>query len=119
MAQIGGVVCTFVRGHCPRQKQSLMLWRVPGVDGYGAQTMGYNDSPFEVVAVLYSNALGLDVWKNALESLQGTLVTITNDLGITTARCLIRTVSPMRSVAAFAAGGITQRGEITVQGVVS
>jgi hypothetical protein len=119
MAQIGGVLCTFVRGHCPQPKMRLMLWTVPGVDGIGAQAVGYNDSPFEVVAVLYSNALGIEAWKAALEGLQGTIVSITNDLGTTFSRCLITKVSLMRSIAALAHGGITQRGEIVVEGVVT
>jgi hypothetical protein len=119
MAQIGGVHCTFVHGHPSRPKQRLMLWRVPGIDGYGAQAMGYNDAEFEVVAVLYSNDEGILLWKLALESMQGTIVTITNDLGITFTRCLITDVSPMRSMAARAAGGITQRGEIKIHGVTT
>lgn len=97
----------------------MMLWRVPGMDGYGAQWMGRNDSPFEVVAVLYSNTEGITLWKTAIENLQGTIVSITNDHGNTSANCLITKVSPMRSIAARAAGGITQRGEITVEGVVT
>jgi len=119
MASIGGVTCTFVRGHPPTPKQHVVLWRVPGIDGYGAQRMGLHDSPFEVVAVLYTNAAGLALWKTSMEALQGTLVSITNDLGISSTRCLITNVSPMRSMAALAAGGITQRGEITVTGVVT
>lgn len=119
MAQIGTVVCTFVRGHCPRPKMRLMLWTVPGVDGYGAQAVGYNDAPFEVAAVLYSNAVGLEAWKNAMEGLQGTIVSIVNDLGVTRPGCLITKVSPMRSMAVRAAGGITQRGEIVIEGVVT
>ena len=119
MASIGGVTCTFVRGSPPAPKQRVMLWRVAGIDGYGAQRMGLNDSPFEVTAVIYTNAVGLQIWKTALENLQGTIVSITNDLGVSFTRCLVTGVSPMQSMAALAAGGITQRGEITVVGVVT
>jgi len=118
MAQIGGVGCTFVRGHCPAKKMRLALWQVPGIDGFGAQRMGYGDSHFQVVAVLYSNAIGLQLWKQSLENLQGTIVSITNDLGITSAGCLIAHVGPLQSMAARAPGGITHRGEIIIEGVV-
>lgn len=118
MAQIGGITCTFVRGNCPTPKMRIDLWRVPGLDGYGAQALGLNDSPFEVTAVLYSNAAGIDLWKESIEALQGSIVGLTNDLGVTFLNCLITKVGNMRSSAALAAGGITQRGEIAVEGVV-
>ncbi len=118
MASIGGIFCTFVRGHCPRPKTRLDLWCVPGTSGFGAQALGRNDSAFAVKAVLYSNAAGLEAWKDSIEALQGTVVSIVNDLGKTRSRCLIAAVSPMRSMAARADGGITQRGEMAVEGVV-
>jgi len=118
MAYVGSVLCTFVRGNCPSPKMRLEVWTVPGVNGYGAASMGRNDSPFEVVAVLFSNAVGVQLWKTQMESLQGTIVSITNDLGVTTANCLITKVGNMHSMAALAPGGITQRGEIPVSGVV-
>ena len=118
MARIGTVLCTFVRGHCPAPKMRLELWRIPGLDGYGAQALGLNDSPFQITAVLFSDASGLGQWKAALEALQGSIVTITNDLGASFQRCLITKLSNMTSTAALAAGGITQRGEIQIEGVV-
>lgn len=118
MAQIGGVLCTFVRGNCPNPKMRIELWRVPGLDGYGAQALGLNDSPFEVTAILYSNKAGVELWKDSIEGLQGSIVSITNDLGSTTQNCLILKISNMRPMAAIAAGGITTRGEIIVEGVV-
>jgi hypothetical protein len=118
MASIGPVGCTFVRGNPPATKMRLQLWRVPGLDGYGAQALGYNDSPFEVLAVLYSDAVGVESWKVALEGLQGSIVTIINDLGASFGGCLITKLSNMKNMAAYAAGGITARAEITIEGVV-
>ena len=119
MASIGSITCTFVHGHPPLPKQRVDLWRVPGLDGYGAQNLGHNDSSFQVTAIYYGDGFGLLAWKRAIEGLQGTVVTITNDLGIEYAYCLITKVSNMKNSPAKATGNITQRGEITVEGVVT
>ena len=119
MAQIGEVQCTFIKGHAPKVKMRVELWRVPGLNGYGAQALGLQDSPFEFTAILYSNAAGVLAWKEALEALQGTIISIVNDLGITYANCLILKLSNLKSIPALAPGGITQRGEITIEGVVT
>jgi hypothetical protein len=118
MASIGNVGCTFVKGFCPAAKMRLEVWTVPGLDGYGAAVMGRNDAPFQVLAILYSNILGIDLWRTQLESLQGHIVTIVNDQGVSFPNCLILKLSPLKSAAAFAESGITQRGEMTVEGVV-
>lgn len=118
MASIGSVGCTFVKGHLPAKKLRVEVWEVPGIDGYGAQTTGYGSSQFEIVAVLYSTIFGASAWADQIESLQGKLVTIIDDLGDSTANCLITNVSAMRITAARAVEGITTRGEITIQGVV-
>jgi hypothetical protein len=118
MAAIGNITCTFVKGHCPTPKMRLELWHVPGLDSYGVAAMGRNDAEFEVLAVLFSNTIGVMTWKGELESLQGQIVTITNDLGIPFANCLIAKLGPLKSVPVLTLGGITQRGEMTVAGVV-
>jgi len=119
MAGIGGVSCTFVRGHTPIVKQRIETWAVPGLDGVGAAAMGRNDSKFTFTAILFSNAAGIIAWKIAIEALQGTIVSIVNDLGVTYINCLITEVGDLRNTPAIAPGGITQRGEIQVSGVVT
>ena len=118
MASIGSLTCFRVIGTLPASKMKLAVWTVPGINGYGAQDLGYQDQPFEVVAVFYSNNLGVHVWKNSLDALQGQIVSITDDHGETTANCLITEIGQARIEAALAAGGITQRAEIPVRGVV-
>jgi hypothetical protein len=118
MASIGYVTCTFVRGNPPRLKQRTKIWQTAGVDGYGARHLGASEAPWQLVTVLYSTAEGLLAWKNALESLQGQVVTIINDLGLSFTQCLIVGLSEMKSEAAVVPGEtITQRGEIAVAGV--
>ena len=119
MAQIGSVNCTFVRGSPPTPKMRMELWRVPGVNGYGAQALGLSEAEFKIIAVFYSNAAGVENWKNSLEELQGQIVTIINDLGATFVNCLLTKVGNMKNTAAVVAGGITQRGEIEIEGVVT
>jgi hypothetical protein len=118
-ATIGGITCTFVRGHAPRTKMRLELWHIPGLSGFGAAAMGNGDSQFQFTGVLYSNEAGVLAWKLAIEALQGTIISVLNDLGITYTYCLVVKVGELRTTPALASGGITQRGEITIEGVVT
>ena len=70
--------------------------------------MGRNDAAFEVLAVLYSDANGIETWKEGLESLQGYVVSIINDLPATFANCLITKLGPLKNQPALADGGITR-----------
>ena len=117
MPSIGGVVCTFVRGEAPLPKQRVMLWHVPGIDGYGAQCMGLGDSEFQFVCVAYGTRLTVGQWATAVQSLQGKLVIVVNDWGTAYSRCLVCKISPPRYSPALFQGGA--RGEIIVEGVVT
>ena len=117
MPSIGGVTCTFVKGEAPLPKQRVMLWHVPGVDGYGAQRMGLGDSEFQFVCVYYGSPANVLAWALAVQALQGTLVSVTNDWGNTYLRCLVLKIGEPKYTPALFQGGA--RGEIVVQGVVA
>jgi hypothetical protein len=118
MPSIGGIACTFVRGDAPLPKQRVMLWHVPGIDGYGAQRMGLGDSEFQFRCIAYGTVSAVGAWAIAVQALQGQLVTIVNDWGTSYPRCLICRASPPRYTTAKI--GTTQaRGEIIVEGVVT
>jgi hypothetical protein len=116
---VGGVACTFVKGHCPRPKQRLEIWRVPGLNGIGAAAMGANDGQFSIRAVLFNTIQYVEIWRQAVESLQGQIVTIVNDWNVSFPNCLITNISPMQTTAIVATNGSTCRAEFVIDGVVT
>jgi hypothetical protein len=119
MSAIGSITCTFVKGTPPNKKQRLEVWTVPGINGVGAQAMGYSDSKFTIRAILYSTVSGVSTWRQQLEAAQGTIVSITNDLGWTITGCLITAVGQVEVVPAAIPGStVVVRGEVEISGVV-
>jgi hypothetical protein len=117
MAMVGGITCTFVKGEAPLPKQRLVLWQVPGIDGFGAQTMGLGDSEFQFVCVYYGTPANVGAWARAIQAMQGQVVTVVNDWGTTYARCLLCRMTPPHYTPAAHQGGA--RGEIRIEGVVA
>jgi len=118
---IGGVACDFVRGNLPTKSERVETFEMAGVNGYGAHLLGLGRSEFEITAVRFGEQVTLTAWFIAMKSLCGTLVSITTDLGISTAACLITEVGTMEvTAAAHAAGSLSdRRGELKIKGVVS
>jgi hypothetical protein len=116
MSTVAGITCTFVRGDAPAPKQRVQLWQMPGVDGFGAQTLGLGDSEFQFTAVFYGTRSAVGAWAASIQALQGRLAVVVNDWGTSYPRCLICKISvPKYSPAAFQGGA---RGEIVLEGVV-
>ena len=116
MASIGLVSCTFVKGTIPLLKMRVETWQVPGVDGYGAQLVGYGNAEFSVRAIGYGMFSVINSWAASLESLQGTVVTIVDDWGATSPYCLITRVHTPEFRAAWGTHGDC-RGEVRIEGV--
>jgi hypothetical protein len=119
MPSIGGVTCTFVRGDAPNPKQRVMLWQVPGIDGYGAQTMGKGETEFHFSAVLYGTRSAVGSWATAIQDKQGKICVIVNDWGTTYSRCLICKISPPKYIPIKIPGSTSDaRGEFIIEGVI-
>lgn len=116
MAGIGGVACDFVRGDLRAVKERVEIWQVPGLDGYGAQKMGLGDSDFLFTAVLHDSVANVTSWITNLAVLQGAVVSIVDDWGVTFTNCLITRVGIPRRTP-FAHGTIACRAEVDVEGV--
>ena len=117
MPAIGSIDCFRVIGTLPVPKMRLAVWTVPGIDGYGAHDLGLQDQPFEVLAVSYDTNDNVHAWKASLDGLQGTIQSITDDHGETTANCLIIEVG-LAKIEAALGDGFDQRAEIPIRGVV-
>lgn len=118
MATIGGVACEFVKGDPPRLKTRVIVWQGPGLTGYGAQTLGKGDAAFTVRAIKYGTATVVKAWHANLEAVQGTVLTIINDWGVSSTQCLVLRVGVLaRTPALDGTGTARVRGEASIDGV--
>lgn len=81
MAAIGGVSCFSVHGPIGDLKERSEVFQHPGFDGFGIQLLGQGDSSFSLIAKQIANIATLTAWKLAIEALQGTVVSVTDDTG--------------------------------------
>lgn len=81
MAGVVGLIdVDIIRGVPEKLRTEMQTWRVPGLDGYGAMTIGQGDSEFNLTTILYvaDNATAI-AHRDAAIALQGTLITIDDD----------------------------------------
>lgn len=117
MPTIGSVTCTFVHGSIPSAlSKRVEVWQTPGVDGYGVQLHGQGDGDFELRAVYRgSSAADVAAWHGNLLGLKGTLVTVSNDVGVSCSALIVK-VGPCEIGAALDYHhNTTHRGEAAVQ----
>jgi hypothetical protein len=115
MPTIGTIECTFVKGTAAELKERVEAWQRPGIDGYGAQTVGKGDAPFAFTAVLYDTQENVESWIADLEALQGQVIDVTDDWGREHASLLVLRVTPVGQRLAAGSGGC--RGEVRIEGV--
>ena len=113
---IGGVSCDLVSGRFAALKETIETWRIPGIDGYGAQLLGLGDSSFEFTGVKFGSNATIESWFSDIEALQGNIVSVFDDWGDTYSNLLVTGVSPSTKRVALHQGGV--RGQMTVQGLV-
>lgn len=117
MAQtVGSVGCDLLRGVVEELKERVEVWNRVGFTGYGSHKLGDGESPFRFTAVEHDTSANLQTWFLALEALQGTIVSITDDLADTYTDMLItqvRRISKQRAI--HANGGY--RAEARILGV--
>lgn len=91
MSTIGGQTFDIIRGLPQLVKQRSDVWEVPGIDGYGVQTLGLGDAEFQLVGVAYvADGPTADRLIYACNALQGTVVDITDDWGVEYYGILVR-----------------------------
>jgi hypothetical protein len=117
MATVGGVTCDFVRGQKPLLATQVEVWRMPGIDGYGAQLTGLGGGEGQFQAEYFNSPAGISTWHASLAALQGQVVSITNDLGDTVTNFLITNVTKGPTTAAVY-GAYLNKGVALIRGVV-
>lgn len=83
MSSIGAIATDIMRGVPSLIRPRVETWEVPGLDGYGAQTLGSGDAEFELETITYFADNG-DADTHIVDCVdsQGTIVTIVDDYGI-------------------------------------
>lgn len=98
MATIGGISVDILKGLPLLKKERVETWVVPGLDGYGAQTLGQGDSEYDLVSVLYIVGANPNDDANthidACTALQGTVISLTDDWGDGYTKVLVVKVDP-------------------------
>lgn len=121
MAGIGGIACDFVKGNIRDLKTRVTAYQQTGFGGWGAHVVGRGDSSFAFTAVLYERSGPIETWARAIESLQGTIISIVDDFGVTYFNCLVMRVGqPTKTTAIRPQDPVTSgaRGQIDVMGVI-
>lgn len=120
---IGAVECSRVIGHARPQATRVQTWQIPGIDGYGAHLLGAGNSESQFVAVAFgrdtviSGVIHLPTWYDALRATQGTIVTVTNEIGHAFSNQLILEVSDPIRRTANDLNNITARFQVNIRTV--
>lgn len=119
MATLGSVTCDIINereaAHTLRQRTET--WQTPGVDGYGAQTLGRGDSAIRFEVVKYDNRDNLETWIGNVEAVQGTVVSITDNDGVVFTNVLVTAVRVVERHVAYIPGGTNRRAKLSIDGV--
>ena len=90
MASIGSLTVDMIHGRPAPLKTVVETWRVPGLDGYGAQTQGFGDAEFDLTSIAYvADSSTADALLAAAAALQGTVVAIMDNWGKLFGHCVV------------------------------
>jgi len=93
MSTLGDQTFHIIRGLPASLKQRVDVWEVPGIDGYGAQTLGLGDARFGLTCIAYTASSGAaNTLIGLVEAMQGTLQTLVDDWGDTYTSLLVEKV---------------------------
>lgn len=106
MPSIGAVACDLIQGAAEELKEGVITWRTPGYRGVGAQTTGLNVSAFRFIAIKYDVAANVRAWAVSIEALQGDVLTIVDDRGVSHTNLLITKVSQPSELPVTLAAGL-------------
>jgi hypothetical protein len=82
MSAVGPITVDILRGVPSLIRPRVETWEVPGLDGYGAMTLGQGDSEFEILTITYfADNADADTHIVDCTTAQGTVVTIVDDFG--------------------------------------
>lgn len=117
-ANVNGTSCDIVKGVPNELKTEVQTWGVPGVDGYGAQTLGQRGSEFRFQCVKYGTVASVNTWIAAMQAVQGSVVSLENDWGDTFDNMLIERVGQPTKEPAIGCftGSPGARGQVMIYG---
>lgn len=122
------VECDLLRGQAPALTEQVDTWRVPGIDGIGAQKTGKAAETYSFVAAVFGLSASVDTWYVNMQAQAGKLCTITDDWNTAYTNILILRVTQLVKTAAIFTAPYTMalleaaavgdaRGEVRIEGV--
>ena len=118
MASVGGISCDMVKGAAETLREQVEVWRQPGVDGVGAQTMGKSEGVSHFLAVIYDTNELVETWANSIRALAGTVGTIIDDWGTSHTNMLIARAGELNKKAAILPGSTMEaRASIAIEAI--
>ena len=120
MADFGGYWCDRIIGEPMTQAQELAVWKIVGQNGYGVHLLGGGSSAHHFTLVAYGadfvavGVLFLPLWLANIRSLQGSIITVTNDQGHAITEQLVVRVQEPRSRTAYNLVNTSRRLEVPV-----
>ncbi len=117
---LGAVACDLIneREAAHTLRTRVETWQNPGIDGYGAQTLGRGDAGIRFQAVKYDTLANIETWIGNIEAVQGTVVSVTDSSNVTFTNVLVTAVRVVdRSAAVIPGSTVTMRAELSVEGV--
>lgn len=117
MPTIGGVSCDILRGTPEPLGEVVEVWRLDGVDGYGARKLGQGDAPFVFRALKFDTLANINAWIASLKALQATVVSATDDHGTTTSGLLVTRATAFTRKEVIYQGNERVRATAVIEGV--
>lgn len=116
---VGNVSCDIVDASVNSLKSVIETWRVPGLDGYGAQDLGKGNAPWQARAVEYDTSANIETWFAAIEALEGSVISLETGPGtaVIYSSLLVLDVRRVRRKTVLYEGNDRVRGEIALTGV--
>ena len=111
------VLPSVVQGVVPKLTERVATWETPGISGYGAQRLGQGGAPFQLRVIRYNTNDSTDAWIDTMTSLQGAVVTYTDDLDNEFPNMLIQRARLVSRRGVIEAGVAKVRTEMAVSGV--
>lgn len=117
MSSINGIASDIMKGLPRYNTMRIERWQIPGVDGFGAMSMGFGNGQSTLQFIKFGSNAVVEAWATLMETLPGSQpVSIVDDYGDNHVGFLVVGVTNrIKSAAGHSNGALTdQRCEIGV-----
>lgn len=117
-ASFGGVAVNILNGTERKLAEMSDTYTIPGIDSVGIHLLGKHGGVYQLTLIHHALGSAIDAWYQSIQELQGTLITFTDNHGVTSGTTLCRNVGPLqKTIAIDGCNGTDRRGvcQVTMQ----